>query len=524
MKKKIKNKYIITTLLSICIYLIYLKMMEIYPFGKNSIIKCDLYQQYINFFCYLKEIILNGKSIFISWNMGLANNFYTTFAYYLISPFNLFVIFFNSSNMDIFVELITLIKIVLMANFMVLFLEKSYNYKNNEAIIFGLIYAYSSFTICYSFHIMWLDALYMLPIVLLFVDKYLITERILPFALSLSFTILTNYYMGYIIAFFSGIYYLIRYFIIYDEVKKKNIIKNIAKFLVGIITSFAIGMIVILPSILQLKGKMNANIELLKIDFDKIKLFINVIFNNYVYSFTQKSCFIFSSTLVTLLLPMYYLNKNIKAREKIGFTAIILFLLLPIISPFLNKLWHAFTTPNCFNYRYSFTLIFTLVLMASREFQNKEYNSRWHFIVSFIIFTILTLIEIVFMNKGYLQSDGYLVSINSIIISYIIYLIMIILIYIIFNKPKIINSSDNPNSYKINNITSILLCIVIIIDLIVGAKSGQNNNDKYFKREVVTQYDEFMNFFLSKLKNPEIERIVFEPDEYRKQYVSKIWI
>ena len=26
----------------------------------------------------------NGKSIVISWNLGLANNFYTTFAYYLI--------------------------------------------------------------------------------------------------------------------------------------------------------------------------------------------------------------------------------------------------------------------------------------------------------------------------------------------------------------------------------------------------------------------------------------------------------
>ena len=135
-------------------------------------------------------------------------------------------------------------------------------------------------------------------------------------------------------------------------------------------------MIVIYPSIIQLKGKMIVNSELIKIDIDKIRLFVNVIFNNYLYMFTQKSCFAFSSTLIILLLPLYYLNKNILKREKLGFTAVIIFLLLPIISPFLNKVWHAFTVPNCFNYRYSFTLLFTLVLMGARVFQNKEYSKK----------------------------------------------------------------------------------------------------------------------------------------------------
>ena len=173
MKRLLKNKYIIASFLCIILYIMYLKMMQIYPFGENSILKSDLYQQYINFFCYLREVLLHGKSIVISWNLGLANNFYTTFAYYLMSPLNIFVVFFNTSNMDIFVELVTLIKIVLMANFMVLFLDKSYKYKSIESILFGLINAFSSYVICYSFHIMWLDCVYMLPIVLLFVDKYI---------------------------------------------------------------------------------------------------------------------------------------------------------------------------------------------------------------------------------------------------------------------------------------------------------------------------------------------------------------
>ena len=496
--KILKNKYIITTFCCIILYLAYLKIMQIYPFGEYSILKSDLYQQYINFLCYLKEIIIHGKSIIFSWNLGLANNFYTTFAYYLISPLNIFVIFFNSSNMDIFVEISTFIKIALMANFTVLFLEKSYNFKNKEALIFGLIYAFSSYVICYSFHIMWLDNLYMLPIILMFVDKYIKTNKIILLLLSLSYAILTNYYIGYMVAIFSGIYFLARCYIL----QRKDFVKSLIKFIITICLSFGIGMVVILPSLLQLKGKMNVtNIKLVEIDIEKIRLFINVLFNNYIYMFTQKSCFIFSSTIVTLLLPMYYLNKKIKKREKIAFTLIVIFLLLPIISPFLNKLWHAFTIPNCFNYRYSFLLIFTLILMSAREFQNKKATCKWQFIVSLEIFSILTILELILIKYGFLKSDGYIVTTKSVIISYLTFLSIIITVYLFFY-------------HRLKNITAIMLILVLIIDLLIGAKSGQNNNDKYFKRDIILQHDKFMNYFMKKIQNPETERIVFEPDEY----------
>ena len=496
MRKLLKNRYVKLSFLTIIVYALYLKIMNIYPFGENSILKSDLYQQYINFLCYLREILLHGKSIVICWNLGLANNFYTTFAYYLMSPLNLFVIFFNFSNMDIFVEIITYAKITLIANFFILFLDKSYNYKSNETIIFGLIYAFSSYVICYSFHIMWLDCVYMLPIVLLFVDKYIEEGKTYPLVLSLSYSILTNYYIGYTVAFFSGIYFLAKIFI------ERKSLKLIFKFLLAILAAFGIGMIVIYPSIIQLKGKMDVKFELIKIDIDKIRLFINVIFNNYVYMFTQKSCFVFSSTLIIVLLPMYYLNKNISPREKIGFTVVIIFLLLPIFSPFLNKVWHAFTTPNCFNYRYSFALIFILILMGAREFQNKEYSKKWHFAISILIFGVLSLIEIVFLKKGYLVSDNYTVTIESIALSCLIYIFFVCATYMYFFGKNLKKASF------------VLLAVVVVFDLLIGAKSGQNNNDKYIKRDVVKQYDNFMKYFTSKFESPETERIFFEPDEY----------
>ena len=271
----------------------------------------------------------------------------------------------------------------------------------------------------------------------------------------------------------------------------------------GIGISFAIGMTVIIPSIKQLGGKMNFEVNLVHIELDKIRLFINVLFNNYIYMFTQKSCFMFSSTLVNLLIPLYYLNKKINKKEKFTFSVIIVFLLLPIISPFLNKLWHAFTIPNCFNYRYSFTLILLLITMAVREYQKKDGTIKKHFYSSGAIFFILTSIEIFFMKNGFLESDGYTVSINSIIISCCMFVLMFIFLYIIYFYKK----------YK--KFAVFLLFFVTIIDLLIGAKSGQNNNDKYFKRETWLQYDNIMKYLMEeKIEVPETERIIFIPDEY----------
>lgn len=508
LKKIFTSRYTILTLMIIAVYVIYLIMTKIVPFGEKTILKSDLYQQYANFFCYYREIILNGKSVLMSWNLGLGNGFLTTFAYYLMSPLNLLVVFFNNENIYIFIELLFLIKLILIGNFMMLFLSKSYNYKKWDSIIFGLIYGFSSYVMCYGFHIMWLDAVYMLPIILIFVDKYVKNGKIYPYIIALGYTILVNYYIGFMVAFFSGIYYLVKYFInikgkIFTIENIKELGKRLIKFLFGIGISFGISMLLFIPSFIQSSGNIVTDkIPLLDIDIDKIRLFTNVIFNNYNYMFTQKSCLLFSSTLVVLLLPIYYFNKNIKWKEKLSFSLVIIILLLPIISPFLDKMWHGFARPNCFNYRYSFCLIMTLIIMSFRAYQNKEKIKKFHMIISLVLFAIFTILEIIIKMQGYLTSDGYEISYTSILLSCIIFILMWITLYA-FLKAK-----------KRKNLLIILLILIVFIDVLIGASNSTINNDKYFSLEHVTQHDNAMKKLLEHVENKETDRIIFIPDNY----------
>ena len=506
--KFFKNRYTILTLLIIAMYIIYLVMTKVVPFGDKTILKSDAYQQYVNFFCYFREVLLNGKSLFMSWNLGLGNGFLTTFAYYLASPLNLLVVFFKPENMYWFVEFITLMKLILIGNFFMLFLSKSYQYKKWDAVLFGLMYTFSCYVMSYGFHIMWLDAVYMLPIVLIFVDKYIKTKKICPYIIVLAYTLFMNYYMGFMVAFFSGIYYLAKYYIVKKEkfFTKESLLqfaKSLFKFLVGIAISFGLIMFLFIPSFMQSSGNIiKEPLKLFEFDIDKIRLFFNVIFNNYNYLFTQKACLVFSGTLILLLLPTYFMNSKIPKREKVMFSLVTIFLLLPIVSPFLDKMWHGFARPNFFNYRYSFTLSLTLILMAFRAYQNREEIKKKHLIVSGIIFFLLTAIEIIIKKLGYLTSDGYEISYFSIILSCLTFIIM----WIVFFRQTI--------SKKRKEFWTVLLVIVVCFDLGIGMRNSTISNDKYFSEEQVTKYDKAMEELLQHVENKETDRIVFIPDNY----------
>lgn len=519
-KKLLTNKYFLGSVLVTLLYAIYLIIANVSPFGKNSILKTDLYQQYAEFLTYYRECLLGKKSILFSWNLGLGNNFFTTFAYYLVSPFNLLIVFFKPENVYIFVMIVTYLKLVMIFNMAMLYLKKCIKAKDEMSMILAICYTFSSFTICYMLHIMWLDALYMLPIILIMVESYIKDNKIQGVIIAVALNILFNYYFGFITAFFAGCYYVARV-IIETKFEKKNlketfksIFKNLMKYLLGMIIAFGIAMILFLPSFMQVKSTMEtAKTSLIQIDKEKICLFFNTLFNNHNYMYEQEAGIIFSSTIVTIMCIFFFLNKKINIKEKVMYLLALAFMLLPIISPLLNKIWHGMTTPNCFYYRYSFCLIFLTIIMSAKAYKEKEGIEKKHFIINFIIFFLLLGIEIILNIKQKLIFDNFTISYLSIAISGLTYIAMLFTLYLIlYGKKELI---------KI--IAKILLLILIIFDIRVSIKSYQTtNHDNYFTVENVKQYDNVMNKVINKIECKETDRIVFKPnDEYTINYSMK---
>ena len=152
--------YLLSFLIPLILFTLAMFFLHLYPFGNYSLRISDALNQYPAFFEGLKQM-----NIF-TFNIGLGMNFYHILTTYLMSPLNIIYFFFKKENFDLFFVILILIKIGLMGLTMNLFL----NYQKKEtrcSLIFSTIYALSGFTTLYHFNYQFLDAIYMLPIVML---------------------------------------------------------------------------------------------------------------------------------------------------------------------------------------------------------------------------------------------------------------------------------------------------------------------------------------------------------------------
>ena len=85
------------------------------PFGHSSFAIYDAEIQYLDFFAYLKHVLEDGASVTFSFDKGLGGNMWLVMSYYLLSPLNLLIVFFNTGELHIFYDLLIVLKLSLSA-------------------------------------------------------------------------------------------------------------------------------------------------------------------------------------------------------------------------------------------------------------------------------------------------------------------------------------------------------------------------------------------------------------------------
>ena len=502
-KKVIKSKYFIGSIIITIIYGIMLFIGKAFPFGKNTILVSDLKTQYINFFCYLKNILLGTKGIFMSWNLGMANDFYTNFIYYLLNPINILVLFFDNSKMYIFVELALYLKLLLIFNCFTLYIEKVFNYNRINAILFGIAYTFSSFVISYYFNIMWLDVLYVLPISILFINNYIKTGKMYPIILSYIYIQFVQYYMAYSMIIFCSIYYVVMC-LLQERITKDSIKRFIRKTIplaIATVLSVCMAMIIYMPTLNLMNQISGLNEQNINIDKLTLTDFLNNFTNYFEYSTTQNIGFAFSGSLITVLMLSFFINKNITTKEKIIYGYLLLFLFLPVIFPKIYKIWHAGTNTNGFNFRYCYLTMFVLITIAFKSYKSLANNSKKHFILLYIFFGGVELFKIIqFFNS--VAVELRLDYLFKIIFSMMIFGANITLIWI------------SKNQHKNSNIKKTLFALLIIIEIIDICLVIKYNIGYGISIDNYNQYDSLISNVVNRIENPETERIIIDEDEY----------
>ena len=139
------------------------------PFGEKSLATMDASIQYLDFFSFLKDVLSGKNNIFYSFSKMLGGSYFSVFSYYLASPFNFLVVFFEKDNYIILFHILVVLKLMTAGATFSAFLYYRFGGRIGSVIstLLSAGFALSQYNLAQASNIMWLDGVYLLPLILL---------------------------------------------------------------------------------------------------------------------------------------------------------------------------------------------------------------------------------------------------------------------------------------------------------------------------------------------------------------------
>lgn len=448
LKTKLKQNYIyvLAFIIPIIIMTVIYMLLGIYPAGNKTILNSDSYLQYVAFLGRIKDILKGDASIFYTFSKSLGGNISGLFAYYIISPLNLIIALFPKEYIAEAMAVITLIKIGLSSLTFTVYLVKTFNRKNIETLIFSLCYSLMAYNINFQLNIMWLDGVILLPLVILGIDKLINKNKYKLYVITLFLAIVTNYYIGYMICIFAVLYFIYKGILS----SKFNFIM-IRNFIGASVLAGALSAFILIPTILSLgagKAKFRLFQDLLELMLRPDEIIAKLFVGNYsVAQLMGNHPYIYCGVIITILVLLYFMNRNISVKERILSGVLMFILLLSILISTLDLIWHGFDYPIGFEYRFSFLISFFAIILAYRQFISDDNISK-------LKISIMVLLGVV--CAGYaLKGDYEGLYDNNIVLTVTLFIAYITLIKIAnVNKSYRCIKFSKANRSFINNIFS----------------------------------------------------------------------
>lgn len=180
-----------------------------------------------------------------SFHVGLGSSYLPLFAYYLASPFNLLLVLFPEHLLPEALLVITLLKNALTAALFAACLQYVYRRRDMSVCIVAIMYSMMMYLLAYSWNIMWLDCVMILPLVVLGFERMMRTGKFLTYVLSLAYALYANYYIGFMICLFMVLYYAVYFLRKRREAGRQA--KSFLRFVVGSALGGGLAMFLLIP-------------------------------------------------------------------------------------------------------------------------------------------------------------------------------------------------------------------------------------------------------------------------------------
>ncbi|MBR2749768.1 MAG: YfhO family protein [Clostridiales bacterium] len=389
--------YIYSFFIPAFIMFIVFLILQVHPLGAgtNMVLTVDCYHQYAPFLVELRNKILSGESLFFSWNVGMGTNFWAVFANYSASPLNILALLFPPKYVGDCIALIAIIRVGLTGLFMSILL-KEFDKKRKDLLLvaFSSSYALCGWVASYFWNIMWHDAVMLLPLIVYGLIRMMRDKKPLLYCLTLAVCLISNFYAGYFVCLFLVFYAPILYVSITERITIKNFWAAAWRFAVysgiagGISAFLTLSTYFTLQKSSATGGTFPKEFQVTNDMFD----FISRFFVGSNPNIRDGMANVYCGILIVMLLPLYFLCKKIRLREKIAYGIGLAIMYISLSSRMMTYIWHGFHFPNQIPYRQAFLISFLVVIMGYKVLRNLKSFSKGELMVpclSMIAFLIL---------------------------------------------------------------------------------------------------------------------------------------
>ena len=346
-----------------CMSLAYV-YLGVWPVGERSVMIVDMHHQYAPLLAQLRDMLIKGGSPFYSFEVGLGASFIPLFGYYLASPFNLILVLFPKDMLNESVLIITLLKNALTAGFFALCVQYIYRRRDMSVMIVSILYSMMMYLLAYSWNIMWLDCIMVLPLVVMGFERLIRTGKYLPYVLSLAYALYSNYYIGFMLCIFMVLYFLCSW--LREKNTAAGLARSFGRFSIGSLLGGGLAMFLLMPVYISLAKTSAAGGTLpdLKSNFEMFALFGRHLYETTPTIRSGNLPNIYCGLLPVLLLPVFATMKSISLRRRVAYLGLLGAMAFSLVINQFDLLWHGLHSPNDLPYRFSFLYSFVLLLIA----------------------------------------------------------------------------------------------------------------------------------------------------------------
>lgn len=439
--KKYKYNYLILLILPFFVFMI----------GPNVILKMGVHSDYtiwtgdalaqmMPYVTYFRDQGFDLSAFIYNPNYGVGNEMFGTFFYYMSSPILWLIFLFPKSWLFNVVWVLVILRYGIGGIAFHTWLHRHYPKINNKVLLLlslGFIFS-GYFIFSFAFY-QWLDFLFIIPLMMIGLDRIIEGRSIWLFASSMIYMIISNFYIAYMLVLFS-LFYLVYMLSVNGQWTKKLVKQVTVKYVLSGMVSF----IVTLPVLyVVVTSMMNSRLST-TIDTNTIGLFdqnlsiIRLIGKLQLGSHSYQEVYdghpiIWMSIGLFMIYILSFFHKDLSSRTK-KINLLFLVSLIVLSSTHVSYvLIHAGSLPNGLPYRHSFFFNLLIFFMLAEFFNSVESNRLFVYKNAYVIsksklLSIMTILGVVLGICYFLSHTAYPVfSIISIVL-YFIYLLFLLVI------------------------------------------------------------------------------------------------